>query len=82
MRAFLETGDKVKILPTSQLFDVLKMRDFCLDDETRHQVANEIGGKEGIVQSIEVKYAFDYFFFLPDGSKENYSIPYQAVDFN
>jgi len=77
----LERGDKVKMLPTPQLMKVLQIRNFCFDDEMREKVANEIGGKEGIVQSIEDKYAFDYFFFLPSGEERNYSIPYHAVDF-
>jgi len=81
MRTMLEQGDKVKILPTPQLMKVLQMRNFCTDDVTRQKVADEIGGKEGIVQSIEQKWAFDYFYFLPSGEERNYSIPYQAVDF-
>ena len=82
MRTMLEKGDRVKILPTPEVMKVLQMRNFCIDDVTRQKVADEIGGKEGIVQSIEQKWAFDFFYFLPDGEeKNNYSIPYQSVDF-
>jgi len=75
----LNTGDKIELLPVEELFKVLQMRNFCFDDETRQKVADEIGGSQGIVQSIEQKYQFDYFFYLKDGDITNYSIPYQVV---
>lgn len=53
---------------------------FSASDESRQEIAENLGEKEGIVESIEYKYAFDYFYFLPDGEKTNWSIPYQAVD--
>ena len=79
----LEKGDKITIIPVEEFFKVLQMRNFCTNDETRRRVAEEIGGKEGIVESIEDKYAFDYFYFLPN-AKEHYklySIPWESVDF-
>jgi hypothetical protein len=81
MRIMLEQGDKVKIIPTPQLMELLQKRNFCSDDETRKRVSDEIGGKEGIVKTIEQKWAFDYFYFLPNGSDKHYSIPYESVDF-
>lgn len=77
----LRQGEKIKLLPPDQLMKVLQNRNFCSNDETRQRVANSIGGKWGIVESIEDKYAFDYFFFLPIGEIINYSIPYGSVDF-
>ena len=82
MKTMLEQGDKIKIIPTEQLFELLKIRNFCSDDETRKRVSDAIGGKEGIVKSIEQKWAFDYFYFLPNGEDRSYSIPYQSVDFS
>lgn len=80
----LEKGDSIKLLSVPELMGVLQMRNFCTDDETRREVANLIGGKKGVVWSIEDKWAFDYFYFLPDGNEphQRYSIPYESVDFN
>lgn len=80
----IRTGDKVKLFPANELFQILKMRNFCFDDETRQKVANEIGGKTGTVKSVEEKYQYDYFFFVPDvnESDDSYSIPYQAIDWS
>jgi hypothetical protein len=81
MKIMLEKGDRVKLLPTEQLMEVLQRKNFCFDDETRQRIANEIGGKEGVVSEIEEKYAFDYFYFTPDKSISilSYSIPYQSI---
>ncbi len=83
MKVRLEKNDRVKMLPAPELFDILKSRNFCYDDATRQKIADEIGGKNGVVQKIEDKYAFDYFYFLPDGneSHQNYSMPYESVKF-
>lgn len=75
----LTKGDIVKMLPVEELFKILKQRNFCTNDETRKWVSEAIGGKKGIVESIEDRYAFDYFYFeISDGT--NYSVPYEAVD--
>lgn len=82
MRVGLELHDQIQLLPVLQLYQLLKLRNFCSDDETRQRVADAIGSSRGTVDSIEDKYAFDYFYFKPEGKTETYSIPYQAVDFN
>lgn len=78
MKQMLEKGDRVKLLPADQLKGLFDARGFFSID-FREKAAEFLGGKEGIVESIEQKYAFDYFFFLPDGEKQTWSIPYQAV---
>ena len=80
MKIGLQQGDKVKLLPTPQLAELFERRRF-FSDLFRQEAAEKLGGKEGIVNSIEDKYAFDYFFFLPNGETNTWSIPYQAVDF-
>lgn len=80
MEKKLQQGDNVKMLQTEDLMKVLQNRNFCTDDETRQKVADKIGGKEGVVKSIEDRYAFDYFYFLPNGSERAYSVPYQSID--
>lgn len=42
MKTMLEQGDKIKIIPTEQLFELLKIRNFCSDDETRKRVSDAI----------------------------------------
>ncbi len=79
MKNKLQTGDRVEILPIPELSTVLQNRRFCSDDETRQRVADKIGDTKGIVYSIEEKYAFDHFYYQPDGSEERFSIPYQSV---
>lgn len=79
MKIMLEKGDKVKLLPAEQLMEVFQKRNFFKNDETRQEFANKIGGKAGVVSDIEEKYAFDYFYFMPDGFLEVYSIPYQSI---
>ena len=80
MRTRLEQGDRVKLLPTPQLAELFERKRF-FSDEFRQKAAEQLGGKEGTVNSIEDKYSFDYFFFLPNGETDTWSIPYQAVDF-
>ena len=83
MKILLEEGDAVTMLPTPKLMEVLKGRNFCTNDKIRQKVADEIGGKEGVVSNIELKYALDYFYFSPHSSASNqYSVPYEAVDFS
>jgi hypothetical protein len=78
MKEMLEKGDRVKLLSTPQLKELFENRGFFSSD-FRQKAAETLGDKEGVVESIEEKYAFDYFFFLPDGQKQSWSIPYQAV---
>lgn len=80
MKRKLKKGDLVKMLPAPELFKVLKDRNFCTNDATRKYVADTIGGKKGVVSCIEDRYAYDYFFFLPSEDRDEYSVPYQAVD--
>jgi hypothetical protein len=79
MKIMLEKGDRVKLLPAEQLMEVFQRRNFFADNEIRQRFANQIGGKEGVVEIIEEKYAFDYFYFRPDDTMETYSIPYQSI---
>jgi hypothetical protein len=78
-KVILKKGDKVKLLPADQLLAVFRSRNFFTSDEARQRVAKEIGGREGEVDSIEIKYQFDYFFFK--AGQLNYSIPYESVKF-
>lgn len=77
----LETGDKVKLLPQPQLLELFQRRNF-FSEEFRQEASEKLSEKEGVVDSIESKYAFDYFFFKENGNTSNWSIPYQAVDFS
>lgn len=83
MRIELEKGDKVIMLPTDQLLDLFRWRNFFLSDENRIKIAADLGGKTGIVTSIEEKYRSDYFYFLPDSNElhNTYCMPYESVDF-
>ena len=74
----LKVGDKVKLLPPEELLEIFNSRKFFSED--RETAAGLLGNAEGTVDDIEDKYAYDYFFFLPDGKTANWSIPYEAVD--
>lgn len=76
----LKNGDVIKLFPSPQLKEVFEERVFFTSD-FREEASNKLGGKRGIVERIESKYQFDYFFFLPEGENVSWSIPYQAVDF-
>ncbi len=78
----LYKGDKVTLLDSEALMKVLQKRKFSLNDSNRRRIADELGGREGFVDSIEEKYSHDYFFFRFEGGSYNYSIPYEAVDFS
>ena len=82
MFTILNTNDKVKLLPAKELFDVFQIRKFFSDVETRQKFADKLGDSTGIVESIEEKYQFDYFFYLKDGDISPYSIPSQSVYIN
>ncbi len=73
----MKTGDKVTIISKDDLFNILKTRNFCLNDKYRELVSKEIGGTTGIVHSIEEKYSNDYFFYMYND--ETYSIPVQSI---
>lgn len=81
MKLQLENGDKVKLLPQPQLLELFQRRNF-FSQEFRQEASEKLSEKEGVVDSIESKYAFDYFFFKENGCSNNWSIPYQAVDFS
>ena len=81
MRIKLKKGDKVSLLPTQQLFQLFEQRNFFSSD-FRQKAAEVLGKKDGVVSSIEDKYAFDYFLFLPNGETISWSVPYKAVNFN
>lgn len=76
----LKKGDRVKLINQEQLFELFERKSFFTEDY-RKEASEKLAGKEGVVKSIEDKYAFNYFFFLPDGEDHSYSIPYHAVDF-
>lgn len=80
MKIALQPGDKIKLLPTPQLLELFEQRQF-FSGVFRQEAAEKLGGKEGIVTSIEEKYQFDYFGFSKFGETITWSIPYQAVDF-
>lgn len=83
MRVALEQGDKIQLLPQNQLLEVFRRRNFFLNDETRIEFAEKLGGKRGTVMKIEDRYQFDYFYFKLDNSDDHsYSIPYGSVDFD
>jgi hypothetical protein len=77
----LNKGDTVTLLPYKELFTVLTERNFFADSLKR-PLAMGLGGTKGTVEKIEEKYQYDYFYYLPEGHTESYSIPYQAVDFS
>ncbi len=82
MRIKLDTGDKITLIPSDQLLKLFEQRNFFRTNiEHRKEVADKIGGQDGIVDHIETKYAFDYFFFKMDNER-TYSIPYESVDFD
>lgn len=82
MEKRLKKGDHITLISKEDLLKVLEKRNFCGEDKWRKIISESIGGTSGIVDSIEDKWAFDYFYFRPDGKEDTYSIPYQAVDFN
>lgn len=84
MRIGLQKGDKVTLMPAAPLLRIFIGRNFFRSDDDRIKFAGDLGGKTGTVTSIEEKYAFDYFYFLPDGNEphQTYSIPYESVDFS
>lgn len=84
MRIGLERGDKVTMHSAEVLLRIFQTRNFFLTEEDRLKFAEDLGGKTGTVSSIEEKWQFDYFYFLPDGNEphQTYSLPYESVDFN
>lgn len=79
MKTKLQKGDRVQLLPAEELLEIFNQRKFFGED-FREEAAGILGSAEGTVDSIEDKYRFDYFFFLPDGKTANWSVPYEAVD--
>jgi hypothetical protein len=78
----LNKGDAVKLLPELKLLELFVRRNFFSSLALREEFAALLGGKSGVVESIEDKYQFDYFYFMPNGTSDRYSIPYQSVDFS
>ena len=79
MKTKLKKGDRVQLLPAEKLLDVFNQRKF-FGEGFREEAAGILGSAVGTVDGIEDKYAFDYFFFLPEGKTANWSVPYEAVD--
>jgi hypothetical protein len=75
-------GDRVKILACDKLFNVLKARSFYNDDDIRLWVSNIAGGQAGVIHLIADRSERGYFYFIPDGDRRNFSLPYQAIDFS
>ena len=81
MRHALQTGDKVKMLPEKELLELFERRNF-FSKEFRPDAARQLSGTTGTVDSIEQKYANDYFFYRPEGAANTWSVPVQAVDYD
>lgn len=80
MKVKLKQGDRLKLLPQKQLLELFEKRNFFSKD-FRKEASEKLSEKEGTVNRIEDKYAFDYFNFLIDGEIITWSVPYQSVDF-
>ncbi len=79
MKQRLQRGDKVKLMPEKELFELFERRNFFSKD-FRQAAAEKLASTTGVVDSIEEKYAHDYFFYLPDGESSTWPIPVQAVN--
>lgn len=78
MKILLEKGDKVTLLPTSELIKIFNQRNFFTEKD-RQEFAIILGGKCGTITSIEDKYSFDYFHFQPDGNNNTWTVPRESV---
>lgn len=75
----LRRGQYVQLKTSDELLEIFNSRNFFSDDSTRKRIVKDIGGKTGIVEFIEDKYAYDYFFFKIPETGDTYSIPYESV---
>lgn len=73
-----QENDQVKLLSALELLMLFMLEQFFIDDDTRKEVANEIGGTTGIVESIEEKSQFDHFLFKAKNGL-SYKIPTDSI---
>jgi hypothetical protein len=70
------------MLPEKQLLEALRNKKFSGDDNYRISVAKAIGGKIGIVSSVDEQYCHEYFHFNIINQTTSYWVPIEAVDWD